>query len=104
MAVPTAASLQKQAIQELLDLVAVDGLPDDPAERLSTLHLLAKSDTWKPEFCPECGVSLDGVDPAKHAIDHWPDVVPASRMSVEALEREASLFRTAGVRIPVRRA
>ena len=104
MAIPTAASLQKQAIQELLDLVAVDGLPDNPAERLSTLHLLAKSDTWKPDFCPECGVSLDGIDPAKHAEDHWPSIVPASRLSFEALEREAALFRAAGVRQPVRRA
>jgi hypothetical protein len=104
MAVPTAASLQKQAIQELLDLVAVDGLPDDPKERLATLQLLAKSDTWVPTFCPETGISLEGIDPAKHAQSLWPDIVPASRMSVEALEREAALYRAAGVRIPVRRA
>ena len=103
MAVPTAASLQKQAIQELLDLVSVDGLPEDKAEKLQTLQLLAKSDTWVPGDCPECGVSFDAVDPAKHAADHWPDVVPISRMSTEALEREAALFRAAGRKVPVRR-
>ena len=103
MAVPNAATLQKAAIQDLLDLVAVDGLPTEKYEKLATLQLLAKSDTWVPGDCPECGISLEGVDPAKHASDHWPDVVPISRMSFEALEREASLFRAAGRRIPVRR-
>lgn len=104
MALPNAATLQKQQIAELVDLVAHDGLPDDPAEKLATLHLLAKSDTWKPEFCPECAISLEGIDPAKHAEDHWPSIVPASRLSFEALEREAALFRASGVRQPARRA
>ena len=103
MAVPTASQLQKQAIADLVDLVAVDGLPTDPAEKLLTLQLLARSETWVPGDCPECGITLEGIDPVKHATDHWPDVVPASRMSIEALEREASLYRAAGARLPVRR-
>ena len=103
MPVPNPAQLQRQAIQELVDLVAVDGLPDDKAEKLTTLQLLAKSETWRPDHCPECGIELEGLDAAKHAVDHWPDVVPLSRMSPEALEREAALFRTAGVKVPNRR-
>lgn len=99
----TYAKIQKQQVQDLLDLVSVDGLPEDPAERLETLRLLAKSETWVPTHCPETGRSLDGVDPAKHAASLWPDVIPLSRMSEEALEREAALFRAAGRKLPFRR-
>ena len=99
----TYAKIQKQQVQDLLDLVSVDGLPEDPAERLETLRLLAKSETWVPTHCPETGRSLDGIDPAKHAASLWPDVIPLSRMSEEALEREAALFRAAGRKMPFRR-
>jgi len=103
MAVSTLKQLQKQQIQELLDLVSVDGLPDEHFERLQTLQLLSKSDTWVPTHCPETGKSLEGIDPAKHAQSLWPDVVPNSRMSDEAKEREASLYRAAGRPVPSRR-
>lgn len=103
MAYPSAATLQKAQIAELVDLVAHDGLPDDKADRLATLHLLAKSDSWIPTHCPETGVDLEGVDCGKHAAALWPDVVPASRMSAEATEREAALYRRAGVKVPPRR-
>ena len=103
MAVTSFAKLQKQQVQELIDLVAIDGLPEDKAERLETLQLLAKSDTWVPTHCPETGISLDGIDAAKHAQSLWPDVIPLSRMSEEALEREAALYRAAGVKVPTRR-
>lgn len=96
-------NLQKQQIQELLDLVQVDGLPENPAERLATLQLLAKSDTWIPDFCPETGISLEGIDPIKHAAALWPDCVVASKMSPEAREREAALYRAANRPAPMRR-
>lgn len=103
MAVSTLKQLQKQQIQELLDLVMVDGLPEEFFERLQTLQLLSKSDTWVPTHCPETGKSLEGIDPAKHAQNLWPDVVPNNRMSDEAKEREAALYRAAGRPVPSRR-
>ena len=95
--------LQKQQVQELLDLVALDGLPENKAERLVTLQLLSKSETWVPTHCPETGIDLEGIDAAKHAAALWPPEVPASRMSNEATEREAALYRKAGLRVPTRR-
>lgn len=103
MAVTSYSKIQKQQVQELVDLVAIDGLPEDPAERLETLRLLAKSETWVPTHCPETGVSLEGLDPAKLAEELYPSIIPVSRMSEEALEREAALFRAAGVKKPFRR-
>lgn len=103
MSVSAFSKIQKQQVQELVDLVQIDGLPDNKDEKLATLHLLAKSETWVPTHCPETGISLEGVDPAKHAQSLWPDVVPQSRMSEEALEREAALYRAAGIKVPFRR-
>ena len=103
MAVSAFSKIQKQQVQELVDLVQIDGLPDNKDEKLATLHLLAKSETWVPTHCPETGISLEGVDAAKHAQSLWPDVVPQSRMSEEALEREAALYRAAGIKVPFRR-
>lgn len=96
-------NLQKQAVQDLLDLVQVDGLPEDHAERLATLQLLAKSETWIPTHCPETGKSLEGIDPIKHAHALWPDCLVASKMSPEAREREAALYRAANRPAPLRR-
>jgi hypothetical protein len=98
----TSAQLAKQAIQEMVDLVAVDGLPSDPLERREILRLLAKSDTWIPTHCPETGVDLDTVDVEAHALTLYPTVVPASRLSAEAREREAALYRRAGKPVPYR--
>jgi hypothetical protein len=103
MAVSAFSKIQKQQVQELVDLIAIDGLPDNKEERLATLQLLAKSDSWVPTHCPETGISLEGIDAAKHAQSLWPDVVPVSRMSEEALEREAALYRAAGIKVPHRR-
>ena len=54
----TSAQLAKQAIQELIDMVAVDGMPTDAQERREILRLLAKSESWIPTHCPETGVDL----------------------------------------------
>ena len=103
MAIPSAAAIAKQQIQEVLDLVAVDGLPDDRLERRELLRLLSSSDTWVPTQCPETGRDLDGIDIVAHAQKVFPLNVPLRDMSVQALEREAALYRAAGVKPPVRR-
>jgi len=103
MALPNANSIAKAAIQEVVDLVAVDGLPDDKYERRELLRLLAKSDSWKPTHCPETGKSLEGIDIVAHAQTLYPANVPLGNMSVEALEREAALYRAAGAKAPARR-
>lgn len=103
MAYTNAANLAKQAIQEVVDLVAVDGLPDDKYERRELLRLLAKSETWKPTHCPETGRSLEGIDIVAHALTIYPANVPLGNMSSEALEREAALYRAAGAKAPARR-
>jgi hypothetical protein len=103
MALVNSKSFERQAIADLLDLVTVDGLPNDPAERLETLRLLAKSDSWVPTHCPETGIALDGIDPVKHANQLWPDSVPLSRMSPDAIDREAALYRAGRTKVPVRR-
>ena len=103
MAFPTAQSMAKAAIQVVLDLVAVDGLPDDPYQKREILRLLAKSDTWVPTHCPETGISLEGKDIVAHAQTLYPANVPLGAMSVEAIEREAALYRAAGAKAPARR-
>ena len=103
MALPTANSMAKAAIQEIVDLVEVDGLPDDKYERREILRLLAKSDTAILTHCPETGRSLEGLDIAAHAANLWPGSLPLGSLSVEAREREAALYRAAGVKAPARR-
>jgi hypothetical protein len=103
MALPTANSMAKAAIQEIVDLVQVDGLPEDRLERREILRLLAKSDTAILTHCPETGRSLEGLDIAAHAANLWPHSLPLGSMSVEAREREAALYRAAGVKAPARR-
>ena len=103
MALPNANAMAKAAIQEIVDLVQVDGLPDDRLERREILRLLAKSDTAILTHCPETGRSLEGLDIAAHAANLWPHSLPLGSMSVEAREREAALYRAAGVKAPARR-
>ena len=103
MALPTANSMAKAAIQEIVDLVQVDGLPEDRLERREILRLLAKSDTAILTHCPETGRSLEGLDIAAHAANLWPGSLPLGSMSVEAREREAALYRAAGAKAPARR-
>jgi hypothetical protein len=98
----TSAQLAKQAIQELIDLVAVDGMPSDDRERREILRLLAKSESWIPTHCPETGIDLDTVDVEAHAQRIFPPYVPASRLSAEAREREAALYRRVGKPVPFR--
>ncbi len=45
----------------------------------------------KPGMCPECGVSLEGLDPRKHAIRHWGPTVPDPRRSKAAHDRYVEL-------------
>ena len=97
-----ASQIAKQAIQEIVDLVAIDGLPDDPLARRETLRLLAQSDTWVPTHCPETGRSLDGLDIVAHAQSVYPLNIPARAMSPQAIEREAALYRAAGAKPPAR--
>ncbi len=103
MAFPSTAALTKQAIQDTVDLVAVDGLPEDPVERLNILRFLAKSDTWVPTHCPETGVSLEGLDIVALADSLWPSGLPYGSLSADARDREAALFRAAGRPAPHRR-
>jgi hypothetical protein len=103
MAIPTANAIAKAAIQEIVDLVAVDGLPDDRLERREVLRLLAKSETAILTHCPETGVSLEGLDIAAHAANLWPHHAPLGSLSVEAREREAALYRAGGLKAPARR-
>ena len=91
------------AIQEVVDLVAVDGLPDDKYERRELLRFLAKSTSWVPTHCPETAVDLSTVDIVAHATGLYPHGTPHGSMSAEAHEREAALYRAAGVKPPVRR-
>jgi hypothetical protein len=102
MAALNASQIAKQAIQEIVDLVAIDGLPDDPLARRETLRLLAQSDTWVPTHCPETGRNLDGLDIVAHAQNVYPLNIPARAMSPQATEREAALYRAAGVKPPAR--
>lgn len=44
------------------------------------------------EKCPECGVSLDERDPAKHARSHYPDFIPPYPQNMEARKRQAFLL------------
>ena len=99
----TAAQAAASAIQETVDLVAVDRLPDEQYERQALLRFLAGSTSWVPTHCPETGVDLATVDIVKHAISLWGPNVPHGGMSVEAHQREAALYRAAGVKAPVRR-
>ena len=103
MAYPSSASIAKAAIQEIVDLVAVDGLPEDPLEARETLRLLAKSETWIPTHCPETGKPLAGLDIVAHAQSLWPDTIPSGGLSADARDREAALYRAAGAKPPVRR-
>lgn len=100
---PTARDAARAAIAEVVDLIAVDGLPDDPIERRDILRLAAQSDTFVPTHCPETGRDLAGIDIVAHAQNVYPPSVPAGAMSPQALEREAALYRAAGVKAPVRR-
>jgi len=99
----TAAQAAASAIQETVDLVAVDGLPDDKYERRALLRFLAGSTSWVPTHCPETGIDLANVDIVAHAQGLWPSHVPSGAMSAEAHQREAALYRAAGVKAPVRR-
>jgi len=102
-AFPTAASAAASAIQDTVDLVAVDGLPDDKYERRALLRFLAGSTSWVPTHCPETGIDLSTVDIVAHAQGLWPLHTAHGAMSVEAHQREAALYRAAGVKAPVRR-
>jgi len=37
--------------------------------------------------CPECGVSLEGLSPKKHAVRHWGPVAPDKERFPEAHRR-----------------
>ena len=99
----TAAQAAASAIQDTVDLVAVDGLPEDKYERRALLRFLSGSTSWVPTHCPETGIDLANVDIVAHAQGLWPSHVPSGGMSVEAHQREQSLYRAAGVKAPVRR-
>jgi hypothetical protein len=99
----TAAQAAASAIAETVDLVAVDGLPEDKYERRALLRFLAGSDTWVPTHCPETGKELANLDIVAHAQGLWPHGLPSGAMSLEAHQREAALYRAAGKSAPVRR-
>ena len=103
MAFPTAKSAAAAAVAEVVDLIAVDGLPEEKFERLEVLRLASTSDTWVPTHCPETGVDLSTVDILAHAEATWPTYSPGNLMSPEAKAREAAVYRAAGAKPPTRR-
>lgn len=50
--------------------------------------------------CPECGVSMDGVDPAGHSLSHYPDYLDPSKSSKLAIKRQ-KLIQAGGVPLDV---
>lgn len=90
------------ALENETELLALEELPENPRERLEHLRALVRADKYPYLLCPECGADLSNVDPTKHALYHYPETVPLSRMSQEAREREAVLYRLANQHPPVR--
>ena len=43
------------------------------------------------KVCPECGISLEGVDYHAHSLMHWPDYLDPAKSSKEARKRKALL-------------
>lgn len=103
MAFPNPRQAAAAAVAEVVDLIAVDGLPEDRHARLEVLRLAAASETWVPTHCPETGVDLSTVDILAHAEATWPSFVPGNLMSSDARQREAAVYRAAGVKPPTRR-
>lgn len=103
MAFPNARQAAAAAVAEVVDLIAVDGLPEDKFERLAVLRMASASETWIPTHCPETGVDLSTVDIVAHAQATWPDYIPGNLLSPEARQREAAVYRAAGAKPPVRR-
>lgn len=44
------------------------------------------------KVCPECGISLVGVDYLAHAYTHWPEYLDPAKSSKEARKRQALLY------------
>lgn len=50
------------------------------------------------DTCPECGISLEGIDIAAHAEQHWPEYARGAqhyRVNKEAQRRYAALVKAA---------
>lgn len=43
------------------------------------------------KVCPECGISLEGVDYHAHSLSHWPDYLDPAKSSKEARKRKGLL-------------
>ncbi len=44
------------------------------------------------KVCPECGVSLEGLDNAAHSLSHWPEFLDPAVSGKEARKRQAQLL------------
>lgn len=45
------------------------------------------------KVCPECGVSLEGLDIAAHSLSHWPEYLAPATSGKEARQRQAMLLK-----------
>lgn len=89
----------KGQVQSLVDVVRLDGLPDDKYEALEVLRFCAKSEDWIPEDCPECGRNLENIDPEAHAEAHWPSMMDLDpQVNSDAIDRRDALLRAAEAR------
>lgn len=41
------------------------------------------------KVCPECGVSLDGLNPVAHSLTHWNEYLDPAKSSKLARQRQA---------------
>jgi hypothetical protein len=90
------------ALENDVELLAMEDLPSDPIQRLEHLRALVHAEHYPYPLCPECGEEVSGLDPVKHAQTHYPLYIPASRFSAEARAREAVLYKMAGQTPPTR--
>ena len=44
------------------------------------------------KVCPECGISLDGIDKAAHSLTHWPEYLDPAKSGKDARKRQAMLL------------
>lgn len=94
--------MERDSAQLAADAMALEPLSDDPAERLDQLRIIAEGENIVMDHCPECGISLEGIDINAHAAAHWPDYVDDRHHSPEARKRRAAMLKAgARQRIPV---
>jgi hypothetical protein len=88
--------------QRLAEAMSLEPLSFDHAERMEQLRLIAAGEGLLMDNCPECGISLDGIDIAAHASNHWPPYIDPNHLSREAKQRQRAMLTAARKqRLPV---